>query len=169
MKPGGSSLNPYAEAYVPLAKREAPVVDEEQWHAKPPPTQHQPHVAHGLGIQGTGSGSGLQGNAYKQMNDDDLDMDMDIEFLLVTFSGLSYESINGVYLANNGDLDATIEMLTQLEIYSTEAEEYLPDTLDIGDVPETTRPSSSIAPELKNANSKASASSSSGTPNVHVP
>ena len=51
-----------------------------------------------------------------------------------------------------------------LQIYSTEAQEYLPDTLDIGDVPETTAPSTSSAPEQKNGSNEASASStSSGT------
>ena len=61
--------------------------------------------------------------AYKQIRDDDLDLemdiDMDIEYLLVTFSGLSQESITDVYLANSGDLEATIEMLTQLEVSSS--------------------------------------------------
>ncbi|CAN7045705.1 unnamed protein product [Brassica rapa subsp. trilocularis] len=98
----------------------------------------------------------------KQMSDEDLEMDVDIEFLLATFSDLSYESISDVYLANNGDLDATIEMLTQLEIFSNEAEEYLPDTLDIGDVPETIEPSTSSAPKQTNA----SASTSSRAPNA---
>jgi hypothetical protein len=100
----------------------------------------------------------------QMMRDEDLEMDMDIEFLLVTFSNLSHESINDVYMANNGDLDATIEMLSQLEIYSSEAQEYLPDTLDIGDVPETTESS-----KPKSAITEAtSASSSSGTPNAPV-
>ncbi|CAG7897487.1 unnamed protein product [Brassica rapa] len=48
------------------------------------------------------------------MRDDDSEMEM--EFLLPSFSDLSDESIRDVYLANNGDLDATIEMLTQLEM-----------------------------------------------------
>nr|VDD03527.1 unnamed protein product [Brassica rapa] len=48
------------------------------------------------------------------MRDDDSEMEM--EFLLPSFSDLSDESIRDVYLANNGDLDATIEMLTQLEV-----------------------------------------------------
>ncbi|CAL9231565.1 unnamed protein product [Arabidopsis halleri] len=101
-----------------------------------------------------------------QMKDEDLEMDMDIEFLLVTFSDLSHESINDVYLANNCDLDATIEMLNQLEIYSTEAQEYLSDTLDIGDVPETiTEPSTSTVSKQKN---EASSSSSSGIRNAPV-
>ena len=62
--------------------------------------------------------------AYKQIRDDDdldleMDIDMDIEYLLVTFSGLSQESITDVYLANSGDLEATIEMLNQLEVRSS--------------------------------------------------
>lgn len=54
-----------------------------------------------------------------------------------------------------------------LQIYSTEAQEYLPDTLDIGDVPETiTEPSTSTFSKQKN---EASASSSSGgIHNAHV-
>lgn len=59
-----------------------------------------------------------------------------------------------------------------LQIYSNEAEEYLPlpDTLDIGDAPETIETStstSSAPPKQKNASNEASASSSStssGTP-----
>ncbi|CAN8265156.1 unnamed protein product [Cochlearia groenlandica] len=175
MKPGGSALNPYAAAYVPLSKREG-YLDKSR--STNPATHHvqqqQPYVPRGYGVaQGMGSFQGSQmpntSSSYKQMKDEelDLDMDMDMEFLLVTFSGLSHESINDVYLANNGDLDATIEMLNQLEIYSSEAQEYLPDTLDIGDFPETTESS------LKNAaNNEASATSSSssflGTFNTHV-
>ncbi|KAF3567855.1 hypothetical protein DY000_02011315 [Brassica cretica] len=87
-----------------------------------------------------------------------------MEFLLANFSDLSIESVRDVYLANDGDVDATIEMLTQLEVYSNEAEEYLPlpDTLDLGDVPETIETSTSSAPpKQKNASNEASASSSS--------
>ncbi|XP_010421411.1 PREDICTED: polyadenylate-binding protein-interacting protein 6-like [Camelina sativa] len=182
MKSGGSStLNPYAASYVPLSKREGSLVGGGG-AAKPSAYHHhqvqqQPHhVAQGYGVQGMGGSypspqvSSLPKKASdmvynQQMKDEDLEMDMDIEFLLVTFSGLSHESINDVYLANNCDLDATIEMLNQLEIYSTEAQEYLPDTLDIGDVPETiTEPSTSTASKLKN---EASASSS-GIHNARV-
>ncbi|EOA19283.1 hypothetical protein CARUB_v10001953mg [Capsella rubella] len=209
MKSGGSStLNPYAAAYVPLSKRDASfggggaAAKPSAYHQ----VQHQqPHqVAHGYGVQGMGSYPSppqmkmptkkSPDMVYNhQMKEEDLEMDMDIEFLLVTFSGLSHESINDVYLANNCDLDATIEMLNQLEvihflksfpalelldsklsndfafgyvpflqIYSTEAQEYLPDTLDIGDVPETiTEPS-----KLKNETS--ASSSSSGIRNPYV-
>lgn len=178
MKPGGSALNPHAAAYIPLSKREAgssakPAAAAATHHVQ----YHQPYGAYGY--EGMGSFPGSQmympktttysSSDNKQMRDEDLDMDMEIEYLLATFSALSHESINDVYLANNGDLDATIEMLNQLEIYSTEAQEYLPDTLDIGDVPETIMPSTSSAPEQKNASNEASASStSSGTLKAHV-
>ncbi|KAJ0248552.1 Polyadenylate-binding protein-interacting protein 6 [Hirschfeldia incana] len=177
MKPGGSALNPHAAAYIPLSKREGA-------SAKPAATTHH-HVqyqpcgaSYGYdGVQGMGSFPGSQMymptkttttySSDKKMRDEDLEMDMEFEYLLATFSALSQESINDVYLANNGDLDATIEMLNQLEIYSTEAQEYLPDTLDIGDVPETTTPSS--APEQTIVSNEASSSStSSGTLKAHV-
>ncbi|KAF8091006.1 hypothetical protein N665_0458s0010 [Sinapis alba] len=180
MKPGGSALNPHAAAYVPLSKREGgysankPAAAAATHHV-----QYQPYGAsHGYGDQRKGSFPGSQMytmpkttyySSENQMRDEDLEMDMDIEFLLATFSDLSHESINDVYLANNGDLDATIEMLNQLEIYSTEAQEYLPDTLDIGDVPETTiKPSTSSAPKQKIVSNEAGASSTSSG-NLNAP
>lgn len=203
MKSGGSStLNPYAAAYVPLSKREGSLGDTKpatHHHVQQQQQQHH-YVAHGYGVQGMGSYPGSQMSPKKssdmvynhQLKDEDLEMDMDIEYLLVTFAGLSHESINDVYLANSCDLDATIEMLNQLEvihslsidpliwkvhsidfwcffiqIYSTEAQEYLPDTLDIGDVPETiTEPSTSTV--SKQRNEANASSSSSGIHNAPV-
>lgn len=113
MKPGGGefALNPHATSYVPLYKR-VDHVDMEMSFA---------------GVQVTVPKNSSE-VAYKLIrDDDDLDMemeimemeiDMDIEYLLVTFSGLSQESITDVYLANSGDLEATIEMLNQLEVDS---------------------------------------------------
>ncbi|KAJ0253201.1 hypothetical protein HA466_0122680 [Hirschfeldia incana] len=150
MKPGGGSgLNPNAAAYVPLSKREGdpakPVAA-----AVSATTHHVQHQPYGYGVQGKG-----------HVMDDEMEM----EFLLASFSGLSDESIRDVYLANNGDLDATMDMLTQLEIFSNEAEDYLPDTLDIGDVPETVETSTSSAPPKQKSASNEASGSSSGTPN----
>ncbi|XP_022543403.1 polyadenylate-binding protein-interacting protein 6 isoform X1 [Brassica napus] len=165
MKPGGSALNPHAAAYVPLSKREGASASAKPAAASTHHVQYQPYGAYGYGDQG--SQMYMPKTTYssdKQLRDEDLEMDMEIEYLSATFFDLSHESISDVYLANNGDLDATIEMLNQLEIYSTEAQEYLPDTLDIGDVPETITPSTSSAPEQKKVSNEASASStSSGT------
>lgn len=129
MKPGGSALNPNAAAYIPISKREggssAKTAAATTHHVQ----YHQPYGAYGYdGEHGMGSFPGSQmympktttysSSDNKQMRDEDLDMDMEIEYLLATFSALSHESINDVYLANNGDLDATIEMLNQLEVNS---------------------------------------------------
>ncbi|KAL0856260.1 hypothetical protein Bca101_061413 [Brassica carinata] len=152
MKPGGSGLNPNAAAYVPLYKREGD-------SAKPAAaaTHHVQHQPYGYGVQG---GKGSSPGSHVNDDDPEMDMEMEMEFLLTSFSGLSDESIRDVYLANNGDLDETIEMLTQLEIYSNEAEEYLPDTLDIGDVPETIEPLPSSAPPKQKSASTSSSTSS---------
>jgi len=96
-------LNPNAAAYVPLYKREAD--STKSVVAATHDVQHQPY---GYEVQGKGS------FPSSHMRDDDSEMEM--EFLLASFSNLSDESICDVYLANNGDLDATIEMLTQLEV-----------------------------------------------------
>ncbi|EOA22637.1 hypothetical protein CARUB_v10003307mg [Capsella rubella] len=157
MKPGAFALNPHAASYVPLSKRVDCGGDDGLVFAMAPASFS------GVEVSMPKKSSEM---AYKQIRDDDLDMemdiDMDIEYLLVTFSGLSQESITDVYLANSGDLEATIEMLNQLEIYSTESQETLPETLDIaiGDISES-GPSTSKASEV-------AASSSSVIPNAPV-
>lgn len=111
MKPGGTfALNPHAASYVPLSKR---VDDMDGLATRSMQGREQ------IFMPKTSSEM-----AYKQIRDDDdldmeMDIDMDIEYLLVTFSGLSQESITDVYLANSGDLEATIEMLNQLEVSSS--------------------------------------------------
>ncbi|XP_010419714.1 PREDICTED: polyadenylate-binding protein-interacting protein 5-like [Camelina sativa] len=148
MKPGAFALNPHAASYVPLSKRmDCGRGDDGLVFAMAPAQQIS---FSGVEVSMQKKSSEM---AYKQIRDDDLDIemdiDMDIEYLLVTFSGLSQESITDVYLANSGDLEATIEMLNQLEIYSTESQENLPETLDIGigDISES-GPSTSKASEV---------------------
>ncbi|CAH8270784.1 unnamed protein product [Arabidopsis lyrata] len=163
MKPGAFALNPHAASYVPISKRMdcGGGGDDGLMFAAKSPTQGQQISFSGVQVSMPKKSSEM---AYKQIRDDDLDLemdiDMDIEYLLVTFSGLSQESITDVYLANGGDLEATIEMLNQLEIYSTESEENLPETLDIGDISES-GPSTSKATEV-------AASTSSVIPNAPV-
>ncbi|KAB2079558.1 hypothetical protein ES319_A05G012200v1 [Gossypium barbadense] len=67
----------------------------------------------------------------------DEEFDMDLEYLRMMFPGLSNDSVLDVYMANNGDLEATIDMLNQLEMYTVESSDTLLDTLDIGDVSES--------------------------------
>ncbi|XP_031473580.1 polyadenylate-binding protein-interacting protein 6 [Nymphaea colorata] len=62
--------------------------------------------------------------------------------LAVKFPGYSEESILDVYAANDGDMEATIEMLAQLETFGTV--DSLPDTLGIGDTSTTWPPDDRI-------------------------
>ncbi|KAL0736103.1 hypothetical protein Bca4012_012313 [Brassica carinata] len=170
MKPGGGAfaLNPHATSYVPLYKR-VDHADMDGLLFATPTTQEMSFA----GVQVTVPKNSSE-VAYKLIRDDDLDMememeiDMDIEYLLVTFSGLSHESITDVYLANSGDLEATIEMLNQLEIYSTEARENLPETLDIEDICESGPSTSKGSTQNKVATEVAASSSSSVIPSAPV-
>lgn len=143
MKPGLSSLNPYAASYIPLSQRDANARayvtakdyksgnesvqfgTPEQLHSKfsLDPNRHatektpspevftvKRHPAHGYGSSPQNVNQGTD----KQILYEELDMDL--EYLQMTFPGLSDQSLNDVYLANNGDLEATVDMLNQLEV-----------------------------------------------------
>jgi len=91
----------------------------------------------------------------------DEDYDMDLAYLQMTFPGVSEESLFDVYIANKGDLEFTVDMLNQLELYSVDSLENLPDTLDIGDVSEAGSSSEAAASlKLKNVAGEAGGSSS---------
>lgn len=145
MKQRGSSLNPYAACYIPVARREAdggtsvayndyksyegPVGFQTPQH----PTQDQhifhlsTHASQKLSTsqayhvksqpQSSSSGSAVQGAVQmidKQLLDED--SDMDLEYLRMTFPGISDQSLYDVYLVNGRDLDAAIDMLSLLEV-----------------------------------------------------
>ncbi|XP_051119597.1 polyadenylate-binding protein-interacting protein 6-like [Andrographis paniculata] len=65
-----------------------------------------------------------------------VDEDMDLAYLQMTFPGISYESLHSVYITSRCDLDAAVDMINQLEIQPHDPSDKLPDSLDIGDVPE---------------------------------
>ncbi|XVF47935.1 hypothetical protein PTKIN_Ptkin03bG0149600 [Pterospermum kingtungense] len=188
MKPGVSSLNPYAASYIPLAKRgandNAISIDVNQgnetaWFET---SSHSGHhaiydnaslhsVTHGTEKHRVTEASALKSRPgygslvqnLDEMADNqilDEESDMDLEYLRMTFPGLSNESLLDVYVANNGDLEATIDMLNQLEMYPVESSETLPDTLDIGDVSESGSLATCGALKLKNVAGETNASSS---------
>ncbi|KDP32281.1 hypothetical protein JCGZ_13206 [Jatropha curcas] len=193
MKQGVSTLNPYAASYIPLSKREAsekiefPGVtakvsqggNQTVWYGSaehatlnrqhdqassiPQISVLKSHSAHGF------SGSSSQNPnemTEKQMMDEEFDMDL--EYLQMTFPGISDESLNDVYMANQGDLEATIDMLKELEFDPFEFPENLPDTLDIGDVSESGSPAECSSVKLKNVVGEASASSSGSSTSESV-
>ncbi|KAJ0243298.1 Polyadenylate-binding protein-interacting protein 5 [Hirschfeldia incana] len=167
---GAFALNPHATSYVPLYKR-VDHADMDGLLFDNPTTEE---IGFG-GVQVSVPKNSSQ-VAYKLIRDDDdldsemdqMEIDMDIEYLLVTFSGLSQESITDVYLANSGDLEATIEMLNQLEIYSNETQENLPETLDIGDMCESGSSTSKGSTQKKVPTEVAVSSSSSVIPTAPV-
>ncbi|KAL0394012.1 UNVERIFIED_CONTAM: Polyadenylate-binding protein-interacting protein 6 [Sesamum latifolium] len=86
---------------------------------------------------------------------------MDLAYLQINFPGISEESLSDVYLANKCDLDSAVDMLNQLEIYPDDSSDKLPDTLDIGDVPESVSSSGLVSSqEQRNSTAKAGASTS---------
>jgi|UniRef100_A0A2N9FBV2 hypothetical protein len=188
MKPGVSSLNPYAAAYIPLSKRDAndrtsvtakdsksgnesfQFGTPEQLHYKAyldsnaHGTENVPspdvftvkrHPARGYGS----SPQNVNQATDKQILDEEFDMDL--EYLQMSFPGISDQSLTDVYVANKGDLEATVDMLNQLEFYTVESSESLPDTLDIGDVSEFGSSADFGSLKLKNVEGEASAASSS--------
>jgi hypothetical protein len=137
MKPRQSSLNPYAAAYVPVSKRDTSVrfypteednnssqeYDGTVWFQPPQyrtndveknaqrlaPVKSQP--ASSSYFSSPQSVAQLTENQYM-----DEELDIDLEYLRMTFPGISDESLVDVYNVNSGDLDAAIDMLSQLEV-----------------------------------------------------
>ncbi|ONI34178.1 hypothetical protein PRUPE_1G466700 [Prunus persica] len=145
MKPGLSSLNPYAAAYIPLSKREtddrmyvttkdSSRSNEAVWFGTPQNnSQNQPHSKSYLESDAPGTARlpspksfavksypahGSYGSSSQNVNEVTAheDFDMALDYLEMTFPGISDQSLTDVYLANKGDLDATIDMLNQLEL-----------------------------------------------------
>ncbi|TYH88709.1 hypothetical protein ES332_D01G206900v1 [Gossypium tomentosum] len=156
MKPEVSSLNPCATSYVPLAKREGSIAkdikagNESAWFDPSP----RSNVSLESAIPGIGNHLGEMSG--EQIMDEEFDMDL--EYLRMMFPGLSNDSVLDVYMANNGDLEATIDMLNQLESSDT-----LPDTLDIGDISESISSANCGTLKLKNVAGETGASSSGST------
>lgn len=119
-----SSLNPYASAYIPLARRGKG--NEGR------PNEMKP----GKFVDGRTT-SIKHSEAHKKLTDQspDEETEMDLAYLAMSFPGVSDQSISGVYYANGCDVDASVHMLKQLEL-PAEFFQQLPDTLDIGDVVE---------------------------------
>ncbi|XP_043687200.1 polyadenylate-binding protein-interacting protein 6-like isoform X2 [Telopea speciosissima] len=82
--------------------------------------------------------------------------EMHLAYLGVIFPDISDQSLADVYSVNEGDLEASVDMLHQLEVYPD-----LPDSLDIGDVSEFECPAegTSMRPN-QTASGEASGSSS---------
>jgi len=171
MKPAGvSTLNPYAAAYVPLAKRDA--VDARGGGYGSGGGYAVPEVVKGhLATPGGASGSFYGSSSSWSVNQVvsksapvpvvDEEFEMNLDYLRMAFSGMSDESLGDVLMANQGDLEAAIDMLNLLEFDTTESPESLPDSLDIGDVSELVPSAECSSVKLKNVSGEVSASADS--------
>ncbi|OWM66614.1 polyadenylate-binding protein-interacting protein 5-like [Punica granatum] len=189
MKSRGSSLNPHAVSYIPLSKR---VVDSNTGTPGGATriTECSINFAQGHDERKAWLGSNVHetvdfsiGGKYALQNHHaqgsssqhpatlpdnlmaDEMYDMNIEYLQMAFPGLSHQSLADVYIANKGDMEASLDMLHDLEFNQYESPENLPDTLDIGDVAETVPATKQGTLKLKNvAGEGADASSSTSHP-----
>lgn len=152
MKARTSSLNPYATSYIPLSRRGTTTNETKGYESTydhgntNTTTQNQSprysvespdslKLKNHSGFESYGSSSHSAEVAGKQAMDV-IDHDMNLAYLQMTFPGVSEESLSSVYMANRGDMEATVDMLNQLELHSGDFSENLPDSLDIGDVSE---------------------------------
>ncbi|CAN0898587.1 Polyadenylate-binding protein-interacting protein 5 [Linum grandiflorum] len=160
MKSGTSSLNPYATSYVPISKREVTQAHHGQvskasqisdnhnvWYGPGHAVESRQHKHsssfiytactvsnhYGQGVYGSSTSHSSHDKIDKQTKEEGFDMDL--EFLRMSFPDVSFESLVDVYAANNGDLENTFDMLNHLEFDVNPTN--LPDTLEIGDVPES--------------------------------
>ncbi|KAK6129721.1 hypothetical protein DH2020_036522 [Rehmannia glutinosa] len=193
MKPGSSSLNPYAASYVPLFRRGVTNVSSGQelnsgievvWFGHQPDNT-LPQGQHQNVSQSYGHSAAIQTAEFSKRKDHhggeffastsqypnaiqpnfDEEFDMDLAYLQMTFPGISYESLSDVYSASKFDLDAAVDMLNQLEIYPDDSSDKLPDTLDIGDVPESVSVGELASQKVKNPTAEGGASTS-GSSNI---
>lgn len=165
MKSGTSSLNPFAESYIPLSVREpknegktSEITAEKSpkssgettWFGTrsqgPKETKQiylQSDASFDLNIHGIEElliGEDFMKKGHENPSNEtekyytDEDSQMDLAYLGTLFPGISDQSLLDVYTANGGDLEASIDMLNQLEFYPVDARRHLPESLDIGDV-----------------------------------
>ncbi|KAK6927438.1 Ubiquitin system component CUE [Dillenia turbinata] len=162
MKTGKFCLNPYAASYVPLASRKV----EDNKFSKSTSNSLIYSDAHGSYKQPLTDNFILKGQPSRDYHGStshnqnetskgqivEEEFEMDIAYLQMTFPALSEDSLAGVYLANNGDLEATVDMLSQLEleIYGADDPQHLPGSMTAGEVSDSA-PSAELASlKLKN-------------------
>lgn len=152
MKPG-ISLNPNAASYVPLFQKKMNVENEvSKMTGKDPKSDKAlPESAsrgteelpvsvectlNGYTFDGSFGSSSQNQNLGRENQVVNEEIEMDLAYLKMTFPGFSDESLEEVYMAHQGDLDAAVDILSQLEFYSSESSKTLLATMDIGDLSE---------------------------------
>lgn len=165
-----STLNPLAESYVPLALRD----DKSETSDSTTSHHHEEKklaATDNLKLKAQESSDGASSQVSGQIisdlksGEDDDDFEMELAYLQMSFPGMSDQSVMDVYTVNNGDFDASLEMLNELE--SFECADGLPDALDIGDVSEPFLSGECSSTKAKDVAIESS-SSSSGKSNLAI-
>lgn len=137
MRPG-KPLNPYAESFTPLCIRGREEENATPTHIvtdikKKDETVKFEQVTENRGNDVTSVDSENHVNIVNASSEDSTkekvniveDFELDLAYLSAIFPALSEQSLADVYFATDSDLEASIEMLSQLE---------LPDAFDFGDM-----------------------------------
>ncbi|CAL0327241.1 unnamed protein product [Lupinus luteus] len=165
-----SSLNPYAASYVPLSKKEPSRVtfgtekgsynhDGRNLFYSSSSASHNMPGDFQPASNSFGSSSQNAALLPDDLFTDEDHIDMDIEFLKMSFPDISVQSLRDIYILNEEDLDAAIDMLDQLEFDdNVDYSGSLPDTLDIGDVSYPAVSADSASSKQKNVAAEANTS-----------
>lgn len=135
MKSSSSTLNPFAQSYMPIALREASCENKDAAVCAEHGFQKLTITGNSkLKSQKDDNPLSTHYNQVANIKFPDEEFEMDLAYLQMSFPGMSDQSLMDVYTLSDCDLEASLEMLSQLE--SVETSDCLPDALDIGDVPE---------------------------------
>ncbi|XP_068652637.1 polyadenylate-binding protein-interacting protein 5-like [Aristolochia californica] len=133
LKPRKSLLNPYADSFVPLSRQGAGKHNKSDDTSENIKESSQvmmsesetSNIASGIAKSHVDASHfnklSLENSTLKNPDDETErpnivdELEYDLAFLAATFPGVSDQSLADVYFANGGDLDATIEMMNQLE------------------------------------------------------
>ncbi|KAK9698075.1 hypothetical protein RND81_08G080800 [Saponaria officinalis] len=114
MKTSTSTLNPFAVAYVPVAKGQVQDADKE-CKTMSAAIVNDPK----LNVHQTDDSLCTSAEIPQEIgfNFSDVESEMDLAYLQMTFPGISVQFLNDVYNINGGDLESAIDMLSELEVY----------------------------------------------------
>ncbi|KAK9698074.1 hypothetical protein RND81_08G080800 [Saponaria officinalis] len=112
MKTSTSTLNPFAVAYVPVAKGQVQDADKE-CKTMSAAIVNDPK----LNVHQTDDSLCTSAEIPQEIgfNFSDVESEMDLAYLQMTFPGISVQFLNDVYNINGGDLESAIDMLSELE------------------------------------------------------
>lgn len=155
MNSSTSSLNPYAQAYVPIAKREVRTEDEGSKTLLGECGASDDLKLKGQQIDDTRSAPSQNPHQMENKFTDE-ESEMDLAYLQMMFPGVSDQSLVDVYNVNMGDLEAALDMLNDLELSDNQ-----PDALKTEDAKEPIPSGERLPMKLLNATGESSSSTGS--------